>query len=82
MVLKKIKSLRKFFISIISLIISFILFSSVLFSANISSKHSLSILNSASARDRGLMNSSFLISKDSSALLRIADKLQYLDEIL
>ena len=67
MVLKKFKSLRKFFISIISLIISFI-FSSVLFSANISSKHSLSILNSASARDRGLMNSSFLISKDSSAL--------------
>ena len=68
MVLKKFKSLRKFFISIISLIISFILFSSVLFSANISSKHSLSILNSSSARDRGLMNSAFLISKDSSAL--------------
>lgn len=58
--------LKKVFIFII--IFSFLLFSSTLFSANISSKHSLSILYSSSARDRGLMNSAFLISKDSSAL--------------
>ena len=64
MILKKIKSLRKFFI----LIVSIILFSPVLFSANISSKHSLSILNSSGTRDRGLMNSAFLIPKDSSAV--------------
>ena len=64
MILKKIKSLIKFFI----LIVSIILFSPVLFSANISSKHSLSILNSSGTRDRGLMNSAFLIPKDSSAV--------------
>ena len=56
--------LKKVFI----LIIIFLSFSYILFSDNISSKHSLSILNSTSARNRGLMNSSFLISKDSSAL--------------
>ena len=56
---------KKVFIFIIFL---FSVFSSVLFSADISSKHSLPILYLSSARDRGLMNSAFLISKDSSAL--------------
>lgn len=63
-----IASLKKVFVFIIIFYSSFFLFSSILFSANISSKHSLSILYSSSTRDRGLMNSAFLISKDSSAL--------------
>ena len=56
--------LKKVFI----LIIIFLTFSYILFSANISSKHSLSILYSSSARNRGIMNSGFLTGKDSSAL--------------
>ena len=56
--------LKKVFI----LIIIFLAFSYILFSANISSKHSLSILYSTSARNRGIMNSGFLTGKDSSAL--------------
>lgn len=56
--------LKKVFI----FIIVFLAFSCILFSANISSKHSLSILYSSSARNRGIMNSGFLTGKDSSAL--------------
>ena len=43
-------------------------FSYILFSDNISSKHSLSILNSTSARNRGIMDSGFLTGKDSSVI--------------
>ena len=50
------------------LIIIFLSFSYILFSDNISSKHSLSILNSTSARNRGIMDSGFLTGKDSSVI--------------
>ncbi len=56
--------LKKVFI----LIIIFLSFSYILFSDNISSKHSLSILNSTSARNRGIMDSGFLTGKDSSVI--------------
>lgn len=56
--------LKKVFI----LIIIFLSFSYILFSGNISSKHSLSILNSTSARNRGIMDSGFLMGKDSSVI--------------
>ena len=41
---------------------------SIFYGAGTSSKHSLSVLESSSTRGRGMMNSSFLIGNDSSAL--------------
>ena len=51
------------FIFIILFVFSFLLYADAL-----SSRHSLSILNYTSTRSRGMMNSTFLIGNDSSAL--------------
>lgn len=65
---KNLKKLKKVFVLI--LIFYSALFPNLysLYSKEISSKHSLSVLYSQSARDRGIMNSGFLTGKDSSAL--------------
>lgn len=45
-----------------------LIYTSVFFGENISSKHSLSVLEASSTRSRGMMGSSFLIGNDSSAV--------------